>query len=106
MRFTRRIRCRRATLRRYDKLTGVRRTYAGMVSAMDEAIGQVVAALEEKGLKQNTLIVFSSDNGGPDPGRVTTNGPLRAGKGTHLRGRYPGLRVRLLARPHSIRCHR
>jgi arylsulfatase A-like enzyme len=74
----------------YDKLAGVRRTYAGMCSAMDEAIGQVVAALEEKGLKQNTLIVFSSDNGGPSPGRVTTNGPLRAGKGTIYEG---GVRV-------------
>jgi arylsulfatase A-like enzyme len=61
-----------------------------MCSAMDEAVGQIIAALEEKGLKQNTLIVFSSDNGGPSPGRVTTNGPLRAGKGTIYEG---GVRV-------------
>lgn len=74
----------------YDKLTGVRRSYAGMVAAMDEAVGQVVAALEEAGLKENTLIVFSSDNGGPDPGRVTSNAPLRAGKGTLYEG---GVRV-------------
>jgi arylsulfatase A-like enzyme len=74
----------------YDKLTGTRRTYAGMIAAMDEAVGQVVTALEEKGLKQNTLIIFSSDNGGPSPGRVTTNGPLRAGKGTIYEG---GIRV-------------
>ncbi len=74
----------------YDKLAGTRRTYAGMVSAMDEAIGQVVAALDEKGLKQKTLIIFSSDNGGPNPGQVTTNGPLRAGKGTIYEG---GVRV-------------
>ncbi|MCX6898086.1 MAG: arylsulfatase [Verrucomicrobia bacterium] len=74
----------------YDKLTGTRRTYAGMVLAMDEAVGQVVAALEEKKLKENTLIVFSSDNGGPSPGRITTNGPLRAGKGTIYEG---GIRV-------------
>jgi arylsulfatase A-like enzyme len=77
-------------LKPYDNLTGVRRTYAGMVSAMDEAVGQVVAALEEKGLKQNTLILFSSDNGGPNPGKITTNGPLRAGKGTLYEG---GIRV-------------
>jgi arylsulfatase A-like enzyme len=74
----------------YDKLAGVRRTYAGMCAAMDEAVGQVVAALEEKGLKKNTLIIFSSDNGGPSPGRITDNGPLRAGKGTLYEG---GIRV-------------
>jgi arylsulfatase A-like enzyme len=67
-----------------------RRTYAGMVAAMDEGIGQIVAALEEQGLRQNTLIIFSSDNGGPTPGRVTSNGPLRAGKGTLYEG---GVRV-------------
>jgi arylsulfatase A-like enzyme len=77
-------------LKPYDQLTGVRRTYAGMVSAMDEAVGQVVAALKEKGLLENTLIIFSSDNGGPSPGKVTSNGPLRAGKGTIYEG---GIRV-------------
>jgi arylsulfatase A-like enzyme len=70
----------------YEELRGQRRIYAGMLAAMDEAIGQVFAALEEKGLRENTLIVFSSDNGGPGPGRVTDNGPLRAGKGTIYEG--------------------
>jgi len=74
----------------YTELKGVRRTYAGMLAAMDEAIGQVVAALEEKGIRDNTLIIFSSDNGGPEPGKVTDNGPLRAGKGTIYEG---GVRV-------------
>lgn len=74
----------------YANLQGVRRTYAGMLSAMDEAIGQIAAALKEKGLFENTLLVFSSDNGGPSPGRVTSNGPLRAGKGTIYEG---GIRV-------------
>jgi arylsulfatase A-like enzyme len=74
----------------YQQLKGTRRTYAGMVAAMDEAIGQVVAALEEKGLKENTLILFSSDNGGPSPGKITDNGPYRAGKGTLYEG---GVRV-------------
>ena len=77
-------------LKPYDRLTGVRKTYAGMVSAMDEAVGQVVTALKEKGLLENTLIIFSSDNGGPSPGKVTSNGPLRAGKGTIYEG---GIRV-------------
>ncbi len=74
----------------YPKLTGVRRTMAGMVSAVDEAIGQIAAALDAKGLSKDTLIIFSSDNGGPGPGRVTMNTPLRAGKGTIYEG---GVRV-------------
>jgi arylsulfatase A-like enzyme len=74
----------------YANLTGVRRIYAGMVAAMDEGVGKVVDALEKKGLRSNTLIIFSSDNGGPRPGKVTDNGPLRAGKGTIFEG---GVRV-------------
>ena len=74
----------------YTNLKGVRRTYAGMMSAMDEAVGQVLAALDEMKIRGNTLIIFSSDNGGPSPGRVTSNGPLRAGKGTIYEG---GIRV-------------
>jgi arylsulfatase A-like enzyme len=74
----------------YGDLPEPRRTYAGMVAALDEAIGRIVAALEEKGLRTNTLIIFSSDNGGPQPGRVTSNGPLRAGKATLYEG---GVRV-------------
>lgn len=74
----------------YANLSGVRRTYAGMLAAMDEAVGQMVAALQEANLKENTLVVFSSDNGGPDPGKVTTNGTLRAGKGSLYEG---GVRV-------------
>jgi arylsulfatase A-like enzyme len=74
----------------YAALQEPRRTYAGMVAAEDEAVGQIVAALEANGLRSNTLIVWSSDNGGPSPGRVTSNGPLRAGKGTLYEG---GVRV-------------
>jgi len=74
----------------YAHLPEPRRTYAGMVAAMDESVGQILAALDERGLRQNTLILFSSDNGGPQPGRVTSNGPLRAGKGTLYEG---GVRV-------------
>jgi arylsulfatase A-like enzyme len=74
----------------YPDLKGVRRTMAGMVSAVDSAIGQIITALEEKGLRGNTLILFSSDNGGPSPGKVTMNTPLRAGKGTIYEG---GIRV-------------
>ena len=74
----------------YPNLTGVRQTLAGMIAAVDEAIGQITAALDEKGMRTNTLIIFSSDNGGPGPGRVTMNTPLRSGKGTLYEG---GMRV-------------
>jgi arylsulfatase A-like enzyme len=70
----------------YAALPEPRRTIAGMLAAVDEAIGQITAALEEKGLRQNTLIIFASDNGGPGPGRATMNTPLRAGKGTIYEG--------------------
>ena len=41
-----------------------RRTYAAMITCMDDEIGKVVAALEKKQMRENTLIVFMSDNGG------------------------------------------
>ena len=78
----------------YPQLKGTRQKYAGMIAAMDEAIGQIVAALDETGIRKNTLILFSSDNGGPGPGTITDNGPLRAGKGTIYEG---GVRVCALA---------
>lgn len=78
----------------YTQLKGVRRTYAGMLSAVDEAIGKVVAALEKTGRKQNTLFIFSSDNGGPSPKVVTDNGPYRSGKGSYYEG---GTRVAAFA---------
>jgi arylsulfatase A-like enzyme len=78
----------------YSQLKQVRRTYAGMVAALDEAVGQIVDQLDKKGLRNNTLIVFHSDNGGPAPGVVTSNGPLRAGKATLYEG---GVRVASLA---------
>ncbi|MCO6458085.1 MAG: arylsulfatase [Pirellulaceae bacterium] len=70
----------------YAELKEPRRKLAGMLAAMDEAVGQVVDAIDKQGLRENTLFVFSSDNGGYQPGRVTDNGPLRAGKGTLYEG--------------------
>ncbi|HVK18906.1 MAG TPA: arylsulfatase [Fimbriiglobus sp.] len=78
----------------YPDLKGDRKLYAGMLAAMDEAVGEVVAAVEKAGARDNTLFVFSSDNGGPAPGRVTDNGPFRAGKGTVYEG---GVRVAAFA---------
>ena len=84
----------------YAKLAEPRRTYAGMLAAMDEAVGQIVAAIDRKGMRPNTLFLFSSDNGGPAPGRVTSNGPLRGQKATLLRRRRARAGLRHLGRAH------
>ncbi len=70
----------------YAAMQGNRGTYAAMTTAMDEAIGRIIAAIAARGWRTNTLIIFSSDNGGPNPGRLTSNGSLRAGKGTIYEG--------------------
>jgi arylsulfatase A-like enzyme len=70
-----------------------RRTYAAMVDCVDEQVGRIVAALKARGLTNNTLIAFSSDNGGP-LNLGATNGSLRAGKGTLYEG---GVRVSAFA---------
>jgi arylsulfatase A-like enzyme len=77
-------------LKPYAHLKGERQKYAGMLAAMDEAVGKIVAAVETAGVRSDTLFVFCSDNGGPAPGRVTDNGKYRAGKGTLYEG---GVRV-------------
>lgn len=70
-----------------------RRTYCAMVHAVDEQIGRVIAAIEQRGLTSNTLFIFSSDNGGP-LAQGATNGKLRAAKGTLYEG---GVRVSAFA---------
>lgn len=51
---------------------------AAMLESLDEGVGQIVSALKELGLAENTLILFTSDNGGES--NVTSNAPLRGGK--------------------------
>jgi len=62
--------------------------YAGLVEAMDDAVGEVLNALDEMGLAENTIVVFTSDNGGVAAGDAfaTSNLPLRAGKGYQFEG--------------------
>ncbi len=74
-------------LEAYPELKGNRQKIAGMLSAVDEAIGQIVEALERTGQRQNTLIVFSADNGGPTS-LGNSNGPLRDAKGSLYEGGF------------------
>lgn len=83
---------------KFNKLTNAtsrhqNATYAAMVEHMDDAVGKVVEKLKEKGLYENTIILFSSDNGGliGNSKNVTTNNaPLRDGKGSIYEG---GVRI-------------
>ena len=83
-----------------------RRAYAAMITSLDDEIGRVVTALDQRRMRDNTLIIFQSDNGGPRSAQFTgeidmskstipaDNGPYREGKGTLYEG---GTRVVALA---------
>jgi arylsulfatase A-like enzyme len=67
----------------------MRAGYVALVEHMDDGIGQIMAALHERGLAENTIVLFTSDNGGMER-YGARNGPYRDGKGTMYEG---GLRV-------------
>jgi len=67
-------------------------TYAALVSSVDDALGTIRANLKRLKLDENTVIIFTGDNGGLLP--ITENSPYRAGKGSAYEG---GVRVPLIA---------
>ena len=66
---------------------------AAQLESIDEGVGMIMNKLDELGLVENTVLIFTSDNGGED--RVTSNAPLRAGKSTLYEG---GIREPLIIR--------
>ena len=72
------------------------RVYAAMIRALDRSVGDILDTLEEEGLAENTIVVFSSDNGGPGYiGLSDINAPYRGWKLTLFEG---GIRVPLFMR--------
>lgn len=65
-----------------------RKTYAAMVSAVDDGVGQVLDKLKELKLEENTIVFFLSDNGGPEKKNGSDNGALREGKGSIYEGGF------------------
>jgi arylsulfatase A len=89
----------------YKPAKEVKAAYAGMVSRVDDAVGALVLLLKEKGIDENTLVMFTSDNGSHLEGgyhyeMLGSNGALRGGKRDLYEG---GIRVPLVARwPNGI----
>ncbi|NNE77088.1 MAG: sulfatase-like hydrolase/transferase, partial [Pricia sp.] len=68
-----------------------RAEYAAMVASMDANVGRLLLSLKENGLEDNTMVIFTSDNGGIRS--ISEQNPLRAGKGSYYEG---GIRVPLV----------
>lgn len=77
----------------FPQLKGTRQTAARMMLSLDRACGQIVDKLKELGLEENTLVVFTNDNGGPMDRNGSSNYPFSGVKATQLEGgiRVPGI---------------
>jgi arylsulfatase A-like enzyme len=63
-----------------------RRTFAAMLSAMDDAVGRVLETVRKLGQEENTLVFFIADNGGPTKETTSSNSPLRGFKASTFEG--------------------
>lgn len=84
---------RKDLLEKYQNIKGVNAHYAAMIEAMDENIGRILAHLEKLNLRENTLVLFTSDNGAIRS--ISNQSPHRGGKGTYYEG---GIREPLVIR--------
>jgi arylsulfatase A-like enzyme len=91
------LQAKKEVVAKYEKIPEAQQqgkpTYAAMVESVDDSVGRVMATLRELGLEQNTVIIFTSDNGGFY--NATSNAPLRANKGAYYEG---GIRVPLIVK--------
>ena len=74
----------------YPELSGLRQQVAAMTSGLDRACGKVLNKLVELGIDDNTIVVFTNDNGGPTDKNGSCNWPLAGSKSNQLEG---GIRV-------------
>ena len=77
-------------LAKFPHLEGKRKIVAAMTLALDRACGKIIDKISELGLEDNTIIVFTNDNGGPTDKNASSNYPLSGTKSNHLEG---GIRV-------------
>lgn len=77
-------------LAQFPHLTGDRKIAAAMTLALDRACGKVLDRVKELGLSENTIVIFTNDNGGPTDRNASSNYPLSGTKSNHLEG---GIRV-------------
>lgn len=82
-------------LRKFPGLSGKRKTLAAMTLAVDRACGRVLDQLRKLDLDENTIVIYTNDNGGPTDANASSNFPLSGTKANHLEG---GLRVPFLLR--------
>jgi arylsulfatase A-like enzyme len=73
-----------------DEKDPIRRTYLALIRSLDQSVSRVVKAIDERGLGEQTLIIFLSDNGGALYTHATTNAPFQGGKFSLFEG---GVRV-------------